>query len=87
MSAKTALTALTLAAATLTASILDTVQAARLESSPAAAARVANFPYVADFKVPSQSRYAGGVGHATTTLPMPPRCMGLKLPLPGCHHP
>jgi hypothetical protein len=87
MSAKIILTAIALAAATFASSVLDAVQAARLESSPVTVAGGANLAQIAGFKLPSPSRYAGGVGHTTTTLPMPPRCTGLKLPLPGFKHP
>jgi len=67
MTTKTALTALALAASTLTASVLS-VQAA-------------------GFRLPPQLRYVGGVGHAPTALPKPPRCDKPKLPLPGCRTP
>jgi hypothetical protein len=72
MTAKATLTAHVLAAATFAIPAFDVVQAAKLASRPAVAAPVVNPPHVADFKLPPQQRYAGGVGHTPTAKPIPP---------------
>ncbi len=44
--------------------------------------REANLPHVSGFRM-AQLRYVGGVGHASTALPMPLRCPPPpRLPLP-----
>jgi hypothetical protein len=78
MMTKIRLTALALAAATLTVTAFDGVQAARLMSSPVTVARVAALPHVAGPKFVAP-RFAGVVDH----IPAPK--VSHKPPPPGCY--